>query len=174
MTRPLLYILVNVLVAVAAVVGFAVHKDAAHPIYVMLLFAICSAPIIEAKTVNGAYSLLILWSFDYFLMYGALDLRNLLFGLDGIAVEADGLLSPTELVILLGGVLVQIAYRVACGAASKSRPTAPPRNWSEFTLVAVGIVLWVVCSRLNWVFSVDTFTEKSTAAVAAGMASLGG
>jgi hypothetical protein len=174
MSRPLLYILVNVLVAVAAVVGFAVHKDAAHPIYVMLLFAICSTPIIEAKTVNGAYSLLILWSFDYFLMYGALDLRNLLFGLDGIAVEADGLLSPTELVILLGGVLVQIAYRVACGAASKSRPTAPPRNWSEFTLVAMGIVLWVVCSRLNWVFSVDTFTEKSTAAVAAGMASLGG
>ncbi len=174
MNRPLLYILVNVLVAVAAVVGFAVHKGVAHPFYVVLLFAICSTPIIEAKTVNGAYSLLILWSFDYFLMYGALDLRNLLFGVDGIPFELEGLLSAAEIVILVGGVLVQIAYRVACGAASKPRSTVPPTNWTEFTLVTVGIVLWIVSSRLTWVFSVNTFPDKTSAGVAAVMASLGG
>jgi hypothetical protein len=174
MSRSALYIFLNILVAIASLAGFAVHKDVAHPLYVILLFAICSTPIIEAKTVNGPYSLLVLWSFDYFLMYGALDLRNLLLGVNGIPIELDGLLSPPELVILLGGTLVQIAYRVACNAAPKSRPTAPPKNWSEPTLVAVGIALWVVSSRLAWVFSVDTFTARSTAAVTAALASLGG
>jgi O-antigen polysaccharide polymerase Wzy len=174
MNRTAFYVVVNALAAVAILVGFALHKDVAHPLYVILLFAICSTPIIEAKTVNGPYSLLVLWSFDYFLMYGALDLRNLLFGVEGIPIGADGMLSEAELVILLGGVLVQIAYRVACSRASKSRPTAPPKNWSEPVLVVVGILMWIISSRLAWVFSVDTFTANTTAAVAAGFASLGG
>jgi O-antigen polysaccharide polymerase Wzy len=174
MNRTAFYVVVNALVAVAILVGFALHKDVAHPVYVILLFAICSTPIIEAKKVNGPYSLLVLWSFDYFLMYGALDLRNLLLGVDGTPIEADGMLSQPELVILLGGALVQIAYRLTCTTASTSKPTAPPKNWSEPALVVVGIVLWMVTSRLNWVFSVETFTAKTTAAVAAGFASLGG
>src|ERR1700676_4735524 len=165
MSRSAFYVVVNALVAVAILAGFALHKDVAHPFYVILLFAICSTPIIEAKTVNGPYSLLVLWSVDYFLMYGALDLRNLLLGVEGTPIAVDGMLSEPELVILLGGVLVQIAYRVACSTASKSRPTAPPKNWSEPALVVVGILLWIVTSRLNWVFSVETFTAKTTAAV---------
>lgn len=169
-----LYVLANIVVALLALVGFALHNGVANPIYVVLLFAICSTPILEARTVNGPYSLLVLWLFDYFVMYGALDLRNLLLGSDHVSVETGGFLSTAELIILSGGIVGQIAYRFACGRASRSTPTTPPRDWSEFSLVLVGIVMWIVASRLTWIFSVDTFTAKTTAAVKAGFESLGG
>jgi hypothetical protein len=174
MIRPALYMLANILVALAAMIGSALHKDVADPIYVILLFAICSTPILEAKTVNGPYSLLVLWSFDYFIMYGALDLRNLLFGVDGIPVQINGFLSTSELVILLGGALVQVTYRMVCLRAARSVPKMPPKDWSEFALLSIGIIMWIVASRLTWIFSVDTFTAKTTAAVKAGFESLGG
>jgi hypothetical protein len=173
MNRPMLYVLANVAVAILALVGFGLHKGVANPIYVMLLFAICSTPIFEARAVNGPYSLLVLWLFDYFVMYGALDLHNLLFGVDHVFIEADGLLSTSELVILTGGVVGQIAYRLACGRASGSTPAIPLKDWSEFALLAVGIAMWIVGSRLTWIFSVDTFTAKTAAATKAGFERLG-
>ncbi|HXP66438.1 MAG TPA: O-antigen polysaccharide polymerase Wzy [Steroidobacteraceae bacterium] len=177
MSRTALYLLLNVAFALVTVAGAAVHKDVAHPLYVILLFAICSAPVYEAKIVNGPYSLLILWSFDFFLMYGALDFQHLILGIEGATVApipSPGIFSRAELVILAGGTVMQFAYRFACRAASKSRPSSAPKNWSERTLVLVGLALWVVSSRLCWEFSVHILTQKSSAAAAAGLASLGG
>jgi hypothetical protein len=175
MNRLALYLLSNALVVLAALIGSGVHKGVADPIYVIILFAICSTPILEVKTVNGPYSLLVLWSFDYFIMYGALDLRNLVLGVNGIPVEADGLLTAPELVILVGGIFAQASYRFVCNRTSSLAPKASlPKDWSEFALVSVGIIMWIVASRMTWIFSVDTFTAKTTAAVKAGFASLGG
>jgi hypothetical protein len=174
MNRSILYALTNLLFAVATVIGFAVHRDAAHPLYVILLFAICSSPIIAAEAINGRYALLILWSGFYFTMYGALDFQNLMLGVDGVAGVDGGPLDATELVILIGGVLVHVFYRLACRQTAASGMRArPPKDWPELTLVVVGVILWVASMRLNWEFSVDTFTDKTAAATQAGFESLG-
>ncbi len=113
--------------AIAAAAGSVVHKGVADPLYVILLFAICSTPIFEAKAINGPYSLLVLWSADYFLMYGVLDFRNLILGVEGtVSLAPRDLISSSELLIVFGGLLVQAAYRLACrrGASSTSRSLA--------------------------------------------------
>jgi hypothetical protein len=173
-SRPALYALLNTLVAVAVVVGFALHKGVAHPLYVVLLFAICSSPIIEAKAINDRYALLALWSVFSFLMYGALDLRNLILGVEGQTIELDGVLDSAETVILLGAFLVHVTYRIACRPRSMARPGAQLKSWSELTLVWAGIALWIVSSRLSWEFSVNLVVERTAAATAASLASLGG
>jgi hypothetical protein len=174
MNRNALYMLLNALVAAVVLVGYGVHPGTAHPVYVILLFAICSAPIIEARAVNGPYALLVLWSIDFFLMYGALDLRNLMFGVDGTPIESEGVLDTAETLIIVGGLLVQITYRIACRAASRSAPNIVPKDWTELSLIVVGVTLWIVATRLCWEFSVNLFTERSNAATLAGLQSLGG
>jgi hypothetical protein len=174
MSRMSLYILVNLLFVATVVVGFAIHRAGVHPVYVILLFMICSTPIIEARAVNGPYALLVLWSLDFFLMYGALDFRNLIFGMEGGPIQSDGLFTTAELLILLGGLLVQVAYRMACRPAPKVRSSAPPKDWPELTLVVVGIGLWVVSSGLCWDFSVNLVATNTAAGTSAALESLGG
>jgi hypothetical protein len=175
MNRQIIYILSNFAFAAATLVGFAMHPGLANPIYVILLFAICTTPIVEATAVNGPYSLLILWSLDYFLMYGALDFQHLMFGSDSVLPESEILLSPTELAILLGGALAQIAYRLACRAASRGTSHRAPKNWSELTLVTVGIGMWIVSSALNWRLGVDLMVlQKNAASPSSTLDDLGG
>jgi hypothetical protein len=169
------YLLANVIFVLAVTVVKATgSENDVHPLYLILLFALCSTPILDAKSLNGAYALLILFSLDYFLMYGALDVRTLVIGLEGESTHTDSVISATELVVLLGCLLVQIGYRIACRTAAKSRQSTPPKDWSELTLVVVGITLWIVCTRLSWELTVHIIAESTNEASKRGFESLGG
>src|ERR1700737_3497360 len=89
-----------------------------HPVYLILLFALCSTPTIDLTVLNGPYALLGIFSLNYFLFYGALDLSHLM-SVQAFAYGADSCMSASEGVILLGGGLVQIAYRFACRTMRK-------------------------------------------------------
>ncbi len=174
MNRTALYMLLNLVVCMGVLAGYGMHKDVAHPLYVIALFALCSTPILESRAINGPYALLVFWSAFDFLTYGALDLRNLLLGIDGDFIPADGLFDKTEVVILVGTILVQVLYRVACARVIQTRSDRPIKNWSESTLIAVGLLMWAVSSRLCWEFSVNLLTEKTAAATVKGLESIGG
>jgi hypothetical protein len=173
MNRRYLYFLVNLGFIAFVIIGFAFHPDSAvHPMYVILLFALCATPMIEATVLNGPYSLLVLFSFYFFSMFGALDCRELIFNDSGWSMPAQSVLTMPEMVILAGALSVQIAYRVACRLFSRPQSKSPPMDWSERTLVLVGITLWIVCTRLNWEFTVHIITEPTSAAVTRGLGSL--
>jgi hypothetical protein len=180
MNRTGWYILANVLTTAVVIVGSGSHSTGQHPLYAILLFAICSTPILEKTAVNGPYALLYLFSLDYFLMFGALEIRNYVLGPRDLessltaAQSSGGVLSTPETVVLLGGLLVQVSYRAACRAFSKPGPKAPPKDWSERTLVFVGIALWIVCTRLDWNLSVHILADATNAAVKRGFGNLGG
>jgi hypothetical protein len=174
MNRTRLYGLVNILFIGAVLVGFAFERPVdVHPLYVILLFALCSTPIVQARVVNDRYALLCLFLLDYFLMYGALDFQHLLFGSDGAVAPVGGFLTMTEFVILTGGAFAQLGYRLACRSGAHARPVAAPRDWSERTLVIVGIALWIVCTRLAWEFSVHIITDATNETTKQGLESLG-
>ncbi len=154
--------------------GYGEHKGVAHPIYVILLFALCSTPILESLSVKSPYSLLLFWSAFYFVTYGALDLQRLLLGVDQPMFLGEGILSKPEVVILFGAVLIQLGYRVACSRVVKSRSNRAIKDWSEGTLVVVGLILWAVSSRLCWEYSTQLLVEKTTSATMKGLESIGG
>jgi hypothetical protein len=171
--RVVLYLFANLLFAGLVATAFAMNSaSGVHPVYLILLFALCSTPIIDLTVLNGPYALLGIFSLNYFLFYGALDLSHLM-SAQAFAYGADSFMSASEGVILLGGALVQIAYRFACRTMRKFNP-AVPKDWSELTLVVGGITLWAVCSALNWQFSVHVVTEASAQAMTRGLGSLTG
>ena len=140
----------------------------------MLLFALCSTPILESESLNGPHALLMFWSAFYFVSYGALDLQRLLLGVDQPIFLEDGILSKTESVILLGAILVQVSYRIACSNVVKSRSNRPILDWSERTLVVAGLIMWAISSRLCWEYSTQLLVEKTTSATMKGLESIGG
>lgn len=170
--RTTLYLTVNACF-VALVLGaslLSVPSVPVHPVYLLLLFAVCSTPILEIRAFNDRYVLLALFSATYFVLYGLLDLTTLLFQ----AAEqpgADGLLAPEELVILIGGAIAQLAYRLACRSplASGSRRD---RDWSERTLVLAGASLWAICTWMTWQFRVYVIVDNSIETLTRGLGSL--
>jgi hypothetical protein len=171
--RIALYLFANLLFAGVIAAAFAMNTTSGvHPAYLILLFALCSSPMIDMTVLNGPYALLGIFSLNYFLFYGALDLSHLI-SAQVFAYGADSFMSASEGVILLGGALAHIGYRLAC--RTMGRPNArQPKDWSEFTLVVGGITLWAVCSALNWQFSVHVVTEANTQATTRGLGSLTG
>src|SRR5580698_2866227 len=95
-------------------------------LYLTLLFALCSSSLIDLDGLNGRYSLLGLFLLGYFVMFGVADLAAL------IQPPSSGqipnlaqmsVLSATESVILVGGFLAVMSYRlmlVACSRADMS------------------------------------------------------
>jgi hypothetical protein len=171
--RIVLYLLANLLFA--GLVATATAMNAAsgvHPAYLILLFALCSTPIIDMTAWNGPHVLLGIFSLNFFLFYGALDFSHLMSSQISSA-GAQGFMSATECVILLGAALASIGYRLACRPMRTSRST-PPKDWPEIMLVIGGVSLWAVCSALNWEFAVHVVTEANSQAVARGLGSLTG
>lgn len=172
--RTVLYSLVNLLLATLVVAAFAMHPTSGiHPVYVIMLFALCSTPIIDLRILNGPHALLGIFSLTFFLFYGSLDLARVIYGQSSAPESGAAFMSAAEGVILLGGALVQIAYRVACNAMRKAT-YGEPKDWSEFLLVMGGTTLWAVCTALNWQFSVHIVAEASAFATARGLGSLTG
>src|SRR5260370_38333760 len=77
------YILANVAFALLVCTVYAVGNFT-NPrlLQLILVFALCSTPIIGIDGLNGRYALLALFMLVYFVSYGVGDLTNLLTGSD--------------------------------------------------------------------------------------------
>lgn len=171
MSRATIYWLVNAAFAVLIGIGALLNSaSGVHPLYLMLLFALCGTPIFNVRRLNDRYILLVLFSAVYFQFYGVVDLLSLFKATSG-AISSDNLISETELLILIGGALVQIAYRMACKSGNDD---TPPKDWSEQTLVLFGMLIWSVATWFTWQFKVNIMTATNAAATAHGLASLSG
>jgi hypothetical protein len=171
--RAILYLFANLLFAGLVATAFAMNTaSGVHPMYLILLFALCSTPIIDLTVLNGPHALLGIFSLNYFLFYGALDLSHLMSAQE-FGYGADGFMSASEGVILLGGALMQIAYRFACRTMRKFNP-AVPKDWPELILVVGGVTLWAVCTALNWRFTVYLIAAPTIEATNRGLASISG
>ena len=170
MIQSRLYVAANVAFAACVLAGLMISGPVAHPLYLLLLFILCSSPILNIRQLNDEYVLLALFSLLYFFWFGYLDFLRLWSGQPGTSVSG-GIMDAAEALILLGGALAQIAYRLACRAA---RPTgsAPIRDWPERTLSFIGLTLWIGSTWLVWKYSVDIIADASVESVKRGLASL--
>jgi hypothetical protein len=158
------------------VLGGSILSDTAgsiHPAYLLLLFALCSAPILLLRDLNGRYALLGLFGFVYFVFYGALDLAHLLISPTAEPASAE-FIGTDEWVILSGAVLAQLGYLLACRAARPGNSLEYARDWSEFSLVFGGALIWVLSTWISWQFRVYVLVDNTLETVSKNFGAMSG
>ena len=170
MNRTSLYWSVNLGFLCVLGLGSALGSaGSVHLVYLVLLFAICATPILNVTAFNDRYALLALFSLIFFQFYGTLDVITLFRGVGSV----DGILSEAEAVILVGGAISQIGYRLMARRSSSETGRAIG-DWPEHTLLFAGCAMWVIATYFSWQFKVNVLTETTAAATQRGLASISG
>jgi hypothetical protein len=176
--RTSLYIGLNAAFALLVGVGY-VMGGLANPrlLYLILLFALCTTIVIDIDRLNGRYALLGLFMLVYFVSYGIGDIGHLFQESDVPKVTSSqrtsDLLSKTEVVILLGGMMLALGYRIAVFAVTARRPNRIPRDWPKRTILIAGLVLWAIGTYATYRWFVYVVPDTTTEVVRKGLASIG-
>jgi hypothetical protein len=171
--RLALYVVVNLgFVLLVLLLNSVGGSPSPRLVYVISLFLLCSTWIIDIDGLNGRYALLALFLTAYFVSFGLLDFTNLL---NGTTSEDSG--SPftgTETVILVGGIMFTLGYRITVASGSTALRRSIPRDWSMPAIVVVGLIMWVVGSIALYRWNVYIITDTTSEAAKKGLASLSG
>jgi O-antigen polysaccharide polymerase Wzy len=170
-----LYILVNVVFALLVGLGYGVGGSG-NPrlLHVILLFALCSTTIIDLDGLNGRYALLALFMLVYFVSYGVGDFSNLWSDVSDSTFQPSNSspLSETETLILVGGLMLVLGYRMAVFIADTRRPVRSPRDWSKSAILIVGLIFWVIGTIAVYRWYVYIVRDTTNEATRKGIASL--
>jgi hypothetical protein len=174
--RTTVFVLANLGVLLLAVAGSAsAGLPAGRAAYVIVLFCLCSAPVLLLDRINGRHALLAIFMSVYFVYFGALDMLNFataaLSSIPEPPEPAPTFWSAAECGILLGGLCLAACYVIA--ASGTERPIGRPTDWPRSAVLLVGLLLWLVGSAALVYFQVFVLNEKTTAAATRGLASLG-
>lgn len=166
MNRGMPYLAINLGFAMLVAAGSPqAAASGVHPLYLLALFALCSAPLLYLRRLNDRHALPGLFFMAYFMFFGVLDLFHLLTATPGPR-DLDWL-SLTEGVILAAGACACAGYLLV----SRTLPGMPPpqRDWPEAALTFGGGLLWLVSTWLSWRFKtmvvVDTSVDNQEAAL---------
>lgn len=135
--------------------------------YLLLLFPLCTLALLYLDSLNGRYSLLAIFSAAYFVMFGMADVAALF--TDTTAGAGASILSLPELVILVGGATLIVAYRCMVALADSTMPSAPPRDWSPAVVLLVGAVMWAIGTYATYQWFVHIVTDTTNEAVREGL-----
>jgi hypothetical protein len=172
------YVLLNVAFGLLVGIGYAAsHYPDPRLLYVILLFALCSTVLIDFDGINGRQALLALFMLIYFISFGFGDVSNLLNANDGDGMTASSLTTqvPTkaEWVILAGGVMLVLGYRLAAFVLSQLRSRSPrSREWSRSAVIAVGLVFWLVGTIASYRWNFFIIRDTTNEAVRKGLSSI--
>lgn len=139
-------------------------------IYLTLLFAICSSPLMFMRQLNDRYVLLTLFSAVFFQHFGLLDVIHIV---QGVTDRQDSdLPSLSEAVILAGGFMAHLAYHLGCRFGRDNRLTIS-KDWNESTILWFGGAIWLVTTTASAYFKIFIIKAQTAETVARGFGSLG-
>ena len=173
--------LLNLAVLGLIVMGSITHgNDAGQIVYVCVLTAICSAPLLFLRGWNDRHVLLGILMGMYFLDFGALDLSILVVGTDIRHVRAE-FLSSTELAAILGAILLLVAYLFGTSLARDEETAARARaargvalpEWSTATQLVLGLGLWLAGTGSMVYMEVFAAPEKTAHSAQSAMTEMG-
>ncbi len=142
--------------------------------YVVLLFALCSSPLLQMRRLNDRYALLGVFLGIYFMFFGNIDLMAAV-GLAADSTASRDLLSSAEMLIVCGAVLFTASYHLAAttlriGPGSVARL---PADWGNAQLFVFGAVLWLVGTAAVLTLNIVVVPEKTNDSVSQGLTQLG-
>jgi len=169
--RFITYGAVNVLFLIV-VLGMYAAGNSPNPrlCYLLALFALCSSSLIDLDGLNGRKALLGMFFLNYFVMFGITDLFALARGT--VTDASPSLLSATEVVILVGGMMVLISYRLMLIASAKPAERGSVREWSLGAIIPVGFALWAVGTYAFYDWYVHIITDATNEATRKGLQSV--
>ena len=172
MNRTALYVTLNAAFAAIVSIGMLQQPQAgSHALYLIALFALCTSSMFGMRQLHGRFALLCAFSATYFLLFGALDAIHLLAG-EAVRPAMSGVISTTEALVLMGGVMAHAGYRLAGRLTPSLSPIRVQKDWSEQMLLWVGGVLWITCTVLSWQYKVNVISDMTTEATTRGLASI--
>jgi len=139
-------------------------------LYVILLFALCSTSIIDLDGLNGRYALLGIFLFSYFVMYGAGDCSALLQGTT--TDKSTAALSTTEAIVLVGGAIVILIYRLVVLINSAIAKAQVARDWPARAIFLAGFLMWAIGTYATYVWYVHIITDTTNEALRKGLQSI--
>jgi len=171
--RAALYLLLNLAVLTATSIGWSFSPASfGLLIYANLLFALCAVPLLWIEELNGRYALLGIFMTMYFLLFGALDVRDLITG-STPSVPREGFLTPAQIGVLLGATCVLIAYRLAVQLGSRAGEESVSTDWPTSALLVVGLGLFVSGMLAMAYFQLVLATENTTRSTMQAFATMG-
>lgn len=167
-----LYFATNALFIVAAGIAFAVGGSP-NPrlLYVVLLFGICSIPILNITKLNDRYALLGIFLTAYFAFFGATDFVALVTGQP--SGTSTGAISSAEAVILAGAVMLVIGYLASVRIGARKQSTVTTKEWPTAAIVTVGLLVWLAGTAAMWIWNVYIVVAPTAEATRLGLASVG-
>lgn len=112
--------------------------------YVVLLFTLCSSPILFITNYRGKASLMLMFLAYYFAAFGLLDLSNLISFNPLPPRPAHALFTTGEIVILAGALAFIAGYGLAASFVSERNTGILRKDWSPKAIPAVGIIAWLI------------------------------
>jgi hypothetical protein len=166
------YLAVNVAYIVLGAYG-AAGSDAplARFLYVSILFALCSSPLLLLRAFNDRYVLLGIFMLMYFVNYGAADFLAILSG--GPLSSSADYVTEAEWGICLGAVLLIGGYLFASARVRRPSDILAPNDWSTRTVLIVGLVTCVAGMVAFGYFHLVAVTINSNRATSNAFARMG-
>jgi len=170
--RLTLYSAVNISVLAALGVAIAMSPPS-NPrlLYVLLLTALCSSPILNLERINGGYFLLAVHLAVFYDYFGLKDLMSILTG--QAPNNDDGILTESELVILAAAVAVTAGYHAGAKWLRIKKQITRPKEWPFRVVLAVGLTFWVIGTASLAYWQTFIITDRTNASLVKNLNNLG-
>ena len=141
-----LFISLNVfcILLISAMLGMNSKAEIATGVYVILLFLICTLPLIHIKSYRSKEVLMLMFLAYYFGTFGLNDISVLISFEPMTRIFPGIFLSEGELVILAGAIFFMLGYAIASSFFSENSKGILRKDWHPKTILILGLVFWVV------------------------------
>ncbi len=171
-SRMALYAALNAAVLLVLVIGTAVSAPT-NPrfVYIILVTALCTSPLLSMDRINGRYFLLATYMAFAYVFFGFGDVMGILLG--RTAEGPEGILTAAECVILVSLAGVTIGYRIAARAPRKKSEAGSSTDWPFAAVVTIGLAFWIIGTATLTYWQVYVIGDRSSATLVRNLSSLG-
>jgi hypothetical protein len=169
--RTSLYAGLNLTVLLLLLIGTAVSGPS-NPrfVYVILITALCSSPLLWMDRFNGQYFLLAVYLGFAFVYFGFSDVMGIMFG--RTPEGSEGILSGAECVILVSLIGLTAGYHIATRQFPK-KLSHVGADWSFSAAIATGLFFWLIGTASLTYWQVFIISDRSNVTLLKNISALG-
>jgi hypothetical protein len=170
--RTSLYAGLNLAVLLLMLIGTAVSSPS-NPrfVYVILITALCSSPLLRMDRTNGQYFLLAVYLGFAFVFFGFGDVMGIMFG--RTPEGTGGILSGAECVILVSLIGLTAGYHITVRQSPKKLSDGGAGDWSFSAVIATGLTFWFIGTASLTYWQVFIIGDRSNATLVKNLSALG-